>query len=80
MRESEQPGGGAVMTESVNPLTPEERARVLEIQDRLIELFVHRSNAVEVGDRSRADALQGEIDDLFQQRDAITTWAIADGK
>ena len=68
------------MTESVNPLTPEERAQVLDIQDRLIELFVDRGEAVEAGNPDRAEALQGEIDDLIRQREEIKTCAAADGK
>jgi hypothetical protein len=61
-------------------LTPEERAQVLDIQDRLIELFVDRGEAAATGNRSRVDALQGEIDDLLRQRDDIKMWATADGK
>lgn len=61
-------------------LTPEERAQVLEIQDRLIELFVDRGEAVAAGDRSRADALQDEIDDLLRRRDDIRMWAGAGGE
>jgi hypothetical protein len=56
-------------------LSPEERAQILEIQDRLIELFVDRGEAVDSGNRSRADALQDEIDDLLRQRDDIRMWA-----
>lgn len=56
-------------------LTPEERAQVLDIQDRLIELFVDRGEAVASGDRSRADALQDDIDELLRQRDDIKMWA-----
>lgn len=69
------------MTQPVEPaLTPEERAQVLDIQDRLIELFVHRDHARTIGNTARADALQGAIDDLMQQRDNIKMWATADGK
>jgi len=68
------------MAQPVNPLTPEERAQVLDIQDRLIELFVYRGEAVEAGNQRRAEALQGEIDELLRQRDAIKIWATADGK
>lgn len=64
------------MTQSVDPsLTPEERAQVMDIQDRLIELFVHRDDAVANGDRTQADLLQVEIDDLKRQRDDIRIWA-----
>lgn len=69
------------MTQPVDPpLTPEEQAQVLDIQDRLIELFVDRGEAVAAGNQPRADTLQGEIDDLMRQRDDIKMWATADGK
>jgi hypothetical protein len=69
------------MTQPVDPtLTPEERAQVLDIQDRLIELFMTRGEAVLTGDTTHADTLQGEIDDLLRQRDDIKMWATADGK
>jgi hypothetical protein len=61
-------------------LTPEERAQILEIQDRLIDLFVDRGEAVAVGDGSRADALQGDIDGLLRELDAIKVSARGDGR
>lgn len=69
------------MTQPVDPtLTPEEQAQVLDIQDRLIELFVDCGEALAAGNQPRAEALQGEIDDLMRQRDDIKMWATADGK
>jgi hypothetical protein len=69
------------MTQPVEPtLTPEEQAQVLNIQDRLIGLFVDRDGAMATGNASRAGMLQGEIDDLMRQRDDIKLWATADGK
>jgi hypothetical protein len=69
------------MTQPVEPtLTPEEQAQVLDIQDRLIGLFVDRDDALAIGNTPRADALKGEIDDLMRQRDDIKMWATADGK
>ena len=67
------------MTQRIHTLTPEERAQVLDIQDRLIELFVYRGEAVEAGNEHRAEALQGEIDDLMRQREAIEVSASGDG-
>ncbi len=58
-----------------NGLTPEERAQVMQIQDRLIDLLVYRHAAMAAGERTRADSLQGEIDDLLRQRDDIKMWA-----
>ena len=69
------------MTQPVEPtLTPEEQAQVLDIQDRLIGLFVDRDDALATGNTPRAGVLQGEIDDLLRQRDDIRMWATADGK
>jgi hypothetical protein len=69
------------MTQSVNPsLTPEEQAEVMRIQARVIELFLDRGEAVVAGDRSRAAALQSEIDDLMRQRDDVWMWAGAPAK
>ena len=69
------------MAQPVDPaLTPEEQAQVMDIQDRLIDLFVDRGAAVSGGDRALADTLQGEIDDLLRQRDAIKMWATASAK
>ena len=64
------------MTQSAEPtLTPEEQAQVMNIQDRLIELFVDRDKAAAAGDRPRADSLQGNIDELLRERDDIKMWA-----
>ena len=69
------------MTQRVDgSLTPEERAEVMRIQDRLIELFVDRGDAVAAGNSARADSLQGEIDDLLRERDDIRMWAAAPAK
>jgi hypothetical protein len=73
--------GVFAMTRPVDPtLTPEEQAQVLDIQDRLIELFVTRGEAVASGDRAHADDLQDKIEDLLRQRHDIRMWATADGK
>lgn len=69
------------MTQPVEPtLTPEEQAQVLDIQERLIDLFVDRDDALATGNGARAAALRGEIHDLIRQRDDIRMWANADGK
>jgi len=69
------------MTQRVDAsLTPEERAEVMRIQDRLIELFVDRGDAVAAGNSARADTLQCEIDDLLRERDDIRMWATAPAK
>jgi hypothetical protein len=64
------------MTQRVDAsLTPEERAEVMRIQDRLIELFVDRGDAVAAGNSARADVLHDEIADLLRERDDIRMWA-----
>ena len=69
------------MTQRVNTgLTPEERAEVMRIQDLLIELLVDRGDAVTAGNVARANALQGEINDLLRERDDIRMWAAAPAK
>ena len=69
------------MTQRVDAsLTPEERAEVMRIQDRLIDLFVDRSDAIAAGNAARADTLQGEIDDLLRERDDVRMWAAAPAK
>jgi hypothetical protein len=69
------------MTQRVNPsLTPEEQAEVMGIQERVIELFGDRDRAAAIGDSDRADALQGEINELLRERDDIKLWAGAPAK
>jgi hypothetical protein len=43
-------------------LTPEERAPVTDMKDRLIELYVERDEAAKTGDRDRVRDLQTEIE------------------
>ena len=69
------------MTQRVDTgLTPEERAEVMRIQDRLIDLLVDRGDEVTAGNVARENALQGEIDDLLRERDDIRMWATAPAK
>jgi hypothetical protein len=65
------------MTRTYGTLTPEERAEVMHIQDRLIELFVDHRAAVADQDNGRASALRTEIDELLQRREAIENWSTA---
>jgi hypothetical protein len=51
--------------------TSEERPLVIEIQDRLIELFVEQDEARRAEDRDRARELQAEIDKTTAQREEI---------
>ena len=52
-------------------LTPKERAELMRIQDRLIELYVEQREVKTAGDSSRADAIAEEIDELQKQRGEI---------
>jgi hypothetical protein len=56
-------------------LTPEERARIAELQDQLIELFVEYREAVYAGQAARAKELQAEIDDRLRDKEQIEKWA-----
>jgi molybdenum-dependent DNA-binding transcriptional regulator ModE len=57
-------------------LTPEERARVTEIQDLLIERFVERKEAIEEGQEVRAKELEAEINELQHEKDNVRRWAV----
>jgi hypothetical protein len=56
-------------------LTPEERARIIEIQDSLIERFVERKEAIEEGQEVRAKELESEISELQREIGNVTRWA-----
>jgi hypothetical protein len=56
-------------------LTPEERARITELQDQLIERFLNHKLAVEQGKEHQARALEMEIDELLREKKDIEAWA-----
>ena len=56
-------------------LTVEERARITEIQDSLIERYVEQKEAIDEGDRCRAIALEFEIKELLCEKKKIKHWA-----
>ena len=58
-------------------LTPEDRARVIELQDKLIDRFFEHWEAVAGGEETRAWELQAEIDDLLREKEEIEKWAAA---
>ena len=64
------------MVKPAGMLTAEERARITEIRDLLIGLFLERREAVESGNKRRARTLQSEIDDLLRKKDEIEKWAV----
>lgn len=56
-------------------LAPEERARITEIQDLLIERFVEHKQTIEEGQKLRAKELEAEIDELQPEKENVTRWA-----
>jgi hypothetical protein len=49
-------------------LTPEEQARIIELQDLLIERFVEQREAVAEGQEDRVKTVEAEIDSLLAKR------------
>jgi hypothetical protein len=58
-------------------LTPEERARITELQDVLIERFVEHAEAIADGQEARAKELRVEIDGLLREKEEVEKWAAA---
>ena len=56
-------------------LTPEERARITEIQDFLIDRYVEQKEALERGDDGRAEEIGLEIKELQREKEEIKDWA-----
>ena len=56
-------------------LTPEERARITEIQDFLIDRYVEQKEALESGDALRAKEIAREIKVLQREKEEIKEWA-----
>ena len=56
-------------------LTPEERARITELQDLLIDRFVEHREATAVGQEERVRTVEGEIDSLLREKEEIEKWA-----
>jgi hypothetical protein len=58
-------------------LTPEERARIAELQDLLIDRFVEQREATAEGQEERVRRLEAEIDDLLREKEEVGKWATA---
>jgi hypothetical protein len=56
-------------------LTPEERARITELQDLLIDRFVEHREATAEGEEERVKRLEAEIDDLLREKKEVERWA-----
>ena len=59
------------MASEAKMLTPEERALITDIGDRLLDLYVRRDDAIIYGDLARAQGLQAEIEETAAQRQRI---------
>ena len=57
-------------------LTPEERARIMELQDLLIERFVEHREAVAEGQEERVKTAEAEIDSILREKEEIEKWAV----
>ena len=58
-------------------LTPEEQARITDIQDVLIERYVEQKEAIESGSNSRAKDIELEIKKLRREKEEILEWTTA---
>jgi hypothetical protein len=56
-------------------LTPEERARITEIQDLLIDRFVEHREAIERGQICRVQELEAQIEELQREKRNVMKWA-----
>jgi hypothetical protein len=56
------------MGQSRGFLTPEERARLTELQDLLIDRFVEGREAVADGENERVKTLEAEIDSFLREK------------
>ena len=56
-------------------LTPEERARVMQLQDLLIARFVEHREATAEGQEERVKSLEAKIDSLLLEKKEIEKWA-----
>jgi hypothetical protein len=61
--------------EKYNPLTPEERARITEIQDLLIDRYVEQREALEKGEKARSRDIELEIKELKREMAEVKEWA-----
>jgi len=56
-------------------LTVEERGRMTDIQDSLIDRYVEQHAAIQEGNRCRAIELEFEIKELLREKEKIKHWA-----
>ena len=56
-------------------VTPEEQARIIELQVLLIERFVEQREAVAERQEDRVKTVEAEIDSLLREKEEIEKWA-----
>ena len=56
-------------------LSSEERARIMELQDLLIDRFVEHREATAEGQEERVKSLEAKIDSLLREKKEIEKWA-----
>ena len=56
-------------------LTREEQARIIELQDLLIERFVEQREAMAEGQEVRVKTVEAELDSLLREKGEIEKWA-----
>jgi hypothetical protein len=57
-------------------LTPEERARIRELQALVIECYIERKKAVADVQEERVKSVEAEIDSLLREKEEIEKWAV----
>ena len=61
--------------ERYHGLSPEEQARITDIQDLLIERYVEQKEALEEGEQAREKEIEFEIKELKREMETIKEWA-----
>jgi hypothetical protein len=56
-------------------LTPEERARIMQLEDMLIDRFVEHREVTAAGQEERVKIVEAEIDGLLAEKAEIEKWA-----
>lgn len=56
--------------------TPEERARIMELQELLIERFIEQREAAAAGQEERVRTVEAEIGNLLREKEEIEKWAV----
>ena len=57
-------------------LTPEERARIMELQELVIDRFLEQREAAAARQEERVRTVEAEIDNLLREKEEIEKWAV----